>query len=204
MGSFLLTLMTIWLTMAAFLVFPLYVAVHTSRKNHRPIAMIIYASYIFVLPAIVSPVIALVAFFAYRIYEPNMEAGPNLRLISGFGTGFCGASNRQDDGSFITTEWLRVFFLPLVPILSYRVTYGGSNSYSGTFTRNAQTITHYSIQERLPLHKGQVIRNYAFIFSLPLFILALIYLPNKETALIMVILLLVLYPICAFFLLRAK
>jgi hypothetical protein len=42
-------------------------------------------------------------------------------LIQGFGTTFLGQRDFLPDGSHITTEWVVVFFIPIVPLRSLRV-----------------------------------------------------------------------------------
>lgn len=41
--------------------------------------------------------------------------------FNGCGTRFYGERDRAEDGSYVTTEWITLFYLPLVPIRSYRV-----------------------------------------------------------------------------------
>ena len=147
------------------LLFPLYAAVQAGRKNHRYIARAIYFLYIppfFMLLSPVALLLALFAFFKYELNKPNLGAEPKLYSLFGIGTSFCGATNRKSDGSFITTQWIRFFGLPLVPIQSYRVIHTGeTSSFNGAVLRE---ITGYTLIEKLPLNKGHVFRNYIFIF----------------------------------------
>ncbi len=46
------------------------------------------------------------------------------RTFNGIGTRYYGASDRQPDGSFITTEWFTLF-APIIPLRSLRVRYLG-------------------------------------------------------------------------------
>jgi hypothetical protein len=41
--------------------------------------------------------------------------------MHGFGTMFYGSCDRTDDGSFTTTKWATVLYVPLFPLGSYRV-----------------------------------------------------------------------------------
>src|SRR5271155_2438833 len=41
--------------------------------------------------------------------------------FNGCGTLFYGERDRAEDGSYIATEWITFFYLPLLPIRSYRV-----------------------------------------------------------------------------------
>jgi hypothetical protein len=114
---------------------------------------------------------ALIAFFAYKLYKPNLDVSPNLTSFSGCGSAFCGATDRQDDGTFITTQWLRFFFIPLVPIQSYRVSYGGrSSSFQGVVITETK---QYHIKQHLKLNMVHVSKTYGLIVSFFLVILTL-------------------------------
>ena len=41
--------------------------------------------------------------------------------FQGFGTGFVGKRDFWPDGSYLTTEWVIVFFVPLAPLRSLRI-----------------------------------------------------------------------------------
>lgn len=45
--------------------------------------------------------------------------------LNGFGTTFYGKRDFRADGSYITTEWIVLAYLPLIPIRSLRVSYRG-------------------------------------------------------------------------------
>lgn len=40
-------------------------------------------------------------------------------LISGFGTAYVGKRDIAPDGSHVTTEWVMLFYLPVIPIRSF-------------------------------------------------------------------------------------
>lgn len=77
------------------------------------------------------------------------------RTVNGFGTrfyGFFGTWDRHSDGSYITTEWVVLFFLPVIPIKSFRVFREGESAYGASL----MTV------QRLPkLHWKQVLATYA-------------------------------------------
>jgi hypothetical protein len=41
--------------------------------------------------------------------------------INGCGTRYYGKQDKRQDGSYITTEWITFFFIPLIPLRSLRV-----------------------------------------------------------------------------------
>lgn len=49
--------------------------------------------------------------------------------LNGIGTRYYGETDRMSDGSYVTTAWFVLFFVPLLPYASYRVwgTGGGTN-----------------------------------------------------------------------------
>ena len=97
------------------------------------------------------------------------------RTFNGIGTEYIGASDRQADGSFVTTEWF-VFFVPLIPLRSYRVQYVGER---GSFS---QTTELYHIIEQLALDTKQVLRIYGALGGMTLvgILLSLFFLKAGE------------------------
>ena len=41
--------------------------------------------------------------------------------LNGCGTRYYGRRDESPDGSYVTTQWVTLFYIPLVPIASYRV-----------------------------------------------------------------------------------
>ncbi len=166
------SLLTIFVTTLLFiltlLVFPLWAGIQAWRKGKHMAAAIIYCT--MPIPFVSVPA-ALIAFFAYRLYAPNLDVSPSLTSYIGCGPAFCGATDRCDDGSFITTQWLRFFFIPLVPIQSYRVSYGGrSSNFQGVVITETK---QYYIKQHLKLNMSHVSRTYGLIVSFFLVILML-------------------------------
>ena len=81
--------------------------------------------------------------------------------IQGFGTTFVGQRDFAADGSYITTEWVVFFFVPIVPLRSFRVT---KTTRSGGM--NAVVYSRQNYQARkLPLQLKQVFSVYGFMAS---------------------------------------
>jgi hypothetical protein len=172
--------------------FPFWVAIHAWRNGQRGWAWAIYGSFlvIFITPSLPSgfgfyalllpQAISLLAFFIVKPYRPNLHVIPNLKILAGCGTRFYGASDRSA-GTFVTTQWFCLFFIPLIPIQSYRVSYGGQASqYSGAVIT---TSTVYSIFQILPLQWRQVLQAYGLIFAfIAIFIGLRFILPPTEAA----------------------
>ena len=68
---------------------------------------------------------------------------------------YVGASNREPNGSFITTEWLAIL-LPIIPLKSSRVNY--LDEKSGIF----EHVSAYEILNRVPLDLRGVAKVYGF------------------------------------------
>ena len=76
--------------------------------------------------------------------------------VNGIGTTYFGASDRQPDGSLVTTEWFILFNVPLVPLRSLRVRYLGESR------KWRQTSKSYAILGPEPLDRRLVLRAYAW------------------------------------------
>lgn len=92
------------------------------------------------------------------------------RTVRGIGTKYYGASDRQSDGSFVTTEWITLF-APVIPLRSLRVHYLGKRELG-----RRRSAEYYNVADKVPLHMKQVLRIYGwhlaswFIVFLPLLI----------------------------------
>jgi len=78
--------------------------------------------------------------------------------VNGIGTIYYGASDRQPDRSFVTTEWFTLLYVPLIPLHSWRVRYRGETR-QGTRTTNL-----YDIVAQVPLHRRHILEAYAWLF----------------------------------------
>jgi hypothetical protein len=80
-------------------------------------------------------------------------------VIHGIGTMVYGQRDYWPDGSFVTTEWVVVGWVPLFPIISKRISY----------TRNSDYATYdsagYWVYETLPLDRRQVFFTYGWLAS---------------------------------------
>jgi hypothetical protein len=77
----------------------------------------------------------------------------------GIGTMVYGDRDYWPDGSFITTEWFVVAFVPISPIISKRISYTRNSDYA-TYDRSG-----YYIYELLPLNRKQVVSTYGWFVS---------------------------------------
>ena len=79
--------------------------------------------------------------------------------IQGFGTSFVGQRDFGRDGSYVTTEWVMLLFVPVVPLRSLRV--------SETTKDETQAPIHskqsYLVHRELPIHRQQVLYVYGFL-----------------------------------------
>lgn len=72
----------------------------------------------------------------------------------GIGTKFYGSKDQNPDNSFITTEWFVFFFIPIIPLSSYRVI------YRGTTHGLSSSTSHYLILRKISVDWIQVLSTY--------------------------------------------
>jgi len=83
--------------------------------------------------------------------------------FEGIGTTFYGQCDWRRDGSFCTTKWVVVFWIPLFPLTSHRLRRNWRPNERGFLGYS----TGYYVIENLPIDFNQVLRTYMFaIFHL--------------------------------------
>jgi hypothetical protein len=98
-----------------------------------------------------------------RCGAPNAGGGPQsvATAIQGSGTGLFGQQGFKADGSYLTTLFFSLFWLPILPLETLRVRkVGGHSSFLGPFHRSG---TRYEILDRCPVRWDQVIRVWCFV-----------------------------------------
>lgn len=80
--------------------------------------------------------------------------------INGFGTTFYGQAAFEPDGSFITTKWIILFYVPVIPTGSLRVRYASRDS--GFFSSGTQ----FDVIMDYPIDIAQVLRTWIYVFCL--------------------------------------
>lgn len=80
--------------------------------------------------------------------------------LQGIGTTFIGKRDFRSDDSYVTTEWIVIFYIPIVPIRSMRVieTGGEDNSHFPFLSRRKS----YSVLAKSRPHWRQVLYVYGF------------------------------------------
>jgi len=88
--------------------------------------------------------------------EPPIEHNKNTGTLNSFGTKLIGKTGFDEkDGSYITTAWIVIFYIPLIPLRSLRI-YDEkiiNKSWTPAFSN---ITTKYSTKE-IPLHWNQII-----------------------------------------------
>jgi hypothetical protein len=92
--------------------------------------------------------------------KPSDFEPPKLRAVNGCGTTLLGASNRMD-GSFVTTRWITLLGVPLIPLESYRVRRLAEKI---SLTEQKVFFDFISIE---PLDKRQIRNSYAYVVAMP-------------------------------------
>jgi hypothetical protein len=77
----------------------------------------------------------------------------------GIGTGVYGERDYWPDGSFVTTEWFFIAWIPLIPICSKRISYTHNSDYA-VFDPDG-----YYVYETMGVNRRQVIYTYLWIAS---------------------------------------
>jgi hypothetical protein len=81
--------------------------------------------------------------------------------LNGFGTTFYGERDHRADGTYITTEWITAFYIPLIPLRSFRLGYRGpAQSKSGFGFGSAES---YAVFEKTRPNGKQVLSVYGFL-----------------------------------------
>jgi hypothetical protein len=84
--------------------------------------------------------------------------------VNGIGTKYYGKAERWPDGSYITTKWIVLFFVPILPLGSFRVKrISGDGFFRGEY-----------LVEEVGLHNRQVTTTYAILASLSIAIYLLV------------------------------
>jgi hypothetical protein len=78
----------------------------------------------------------------------------------GIGTMVYGERDYWPDGSFVTTEWFVIAWVPLLPVISKRIGYTRNNDYA-TYDAGG-----YWVYQTLPLDRKQVLFTYGWVVSL--------------------------------------
>jgi hypothetical protein len=84
--------------------------------------------------------------------------------FNGIGTSNYGKRDFRADGSYVTTEWFVLIFVPIFPLKSRRILPTGKDKFYGVFYSS-----QYLILEKLPMSWRQVASVYGWYAALWLF-----------------------------------
>ena len=84
-----------------------------------------------------------------------------MTSINGFGTAFVGEAMHGSDGSYVTTEWVIVALVPIIPLKTFRVVPDPRYDVRAVFVN----ATAYASAARVPLDVAQVARTYLFVLA---------------------------------------
>jgi hypothetical protein len=82
-------------------------------------------------------------------------------MFQGIGTTFYGQRDFRADGTYVTTEWVVVFFVPIFPRHSLRVRHLGLNG--PRFQSGFASSQRYAVLEKTPPSWKQVVYVYGYI-----------------------------------------
>jgi hypothetical protein len=95
---------------------------------------------------------AVVAIVARAARDPSVGPARYFMRINGMGSTLIGHSEPRDDGSYVTTEWFTILWIPVFPVCRYRVT--RHEEASTPFS------TPFTIHEKLPVRLNYAARVY--------------------------------------------
>jgi hypothetical protein len=98
-------------------------------------------------------------------YQFSGNDKPIARSVNGCGTAIYGKRDFEADGSFVTTKWVVVFFIPVWPLKSVRVTKVGNTRWFQRFKRDYQPVS-YLVRELEGLCWRQVLFTWAYCLLL--------------------------------------
>jgi len=82
-----------------------------------------------IIAAIIGAALAVLVLLVQSVRNPTAEASRSFTRVNGTGSTVIGRNEIGEDGTYLTTEWFTVVFIPVFPICSYRVTQRGRGSY---------------------------------------------------------------------------
>lgn len=97
-----------------------------------------------------------------------------MSTLNGFGTTYYGHRDYRPDGSYIATEWIVAFWIPIIPIGSFRLIEGQSKA---TVLPPGSRTSYHSVVP-VPLNKKQIVRTYGVTVIIVAVILSIILLPR--------------------------
>jgi hypothetical protein len=80
----------------------------------------------------------------------------NFTMINGMGSKFSGKSDRRDDGSYVTTEWFCLIWLPLFPVCNYRLVKVAEHFLIPSILGSRR----FAIKEKHPVRLNDVAKGY--------------------------------------------
>ncbi len=89
--------------------------------------------------------------------------------FNGIGTTYYGQRDLLEDGSFVTTEWLILIYVPIIPLGSFRIVPSGKSSNLLVYRSNQYLV------KQVPMNWRQVRNTYSLYILLPLAILSTIF-----------------------------
>lgn len=95
-----------------------------------------------------------------------------MSTFNGIGTMYYGRDDPWPDGSYVTTEWVVVFWIPLYPTGSFRVT---CKDYKPKSFLLGSKTTYEEVP--VPLNRKQVIKAYAIVAAIAIVCIILSQIP---------------------------
>jgi hypothetical protein len=108
------------------------------------------------------------------------------RSFIGFGTSIYGKRDFHSDGSFITTKWVVLFWVPVLPIGSVRLGKAGAGSRTGESGWSKHYLgyffswnTKYWVYSQAPVNQRQALFVYSFVLALILAVMSVHHISPK-------------------------
>jgi hypothetical protein len=124
-----------------------------------------------VFGAIAGMALAVIVLVVKASRDPKIGPASNFSQINGMGSALIGRRDQREDGSYVTTEWFTILWLPVFPVCQYRL----------IKHKDASNLVHqeYSILEKFPPKGSEVIKVYAVTLLIVLAIVGILLVVDR-------------------------
>jgi hypothetical protein len=111
------------------------------------------------LGGIFGAAVTTVLLIVHDSYRPETGAAANFSMINGMGSMLIGRSESREDGSYLTTEWFCMVWLPLFPVCNYRLIEVGGRTLIPLIASSHQFL----IKEKHPVRLKDIVKGYLIL-----------------------------------------
>jgi hypothetical protein len=112
--------------------------------------------------ALLGAAVTIIGLVVQDSHRPETGGAHNFSMQNGIGSRFIGKSDLREDGSYLTTEWFCVLWLPLFPVCNYRVVKAAESNLIPFFVVSRQFV----ILDKQPVRLKDVVKGYLITIGL--------------------------------------